>query len=341
MITFLISTIIIVSVSLRVIPNGRVSPIFSPGDTRIVSYGSAFFCAGITLRDQSTRVGSSLYLITDTPALTDQNNFTIVYNELTIANNNYRYWSYYLYPDSELSLELCTLPDSAGGAFYLIKGKDRFEKWIEEPTTDLAVAFFSIGPLPCSEPRNRLSYRARSEDDYYLVFFNNRLYPHLPYAFLRLNLTMSFYRFEYSIDDLELNPNCSVATTGECTITVPYGSNYRALIVTDIPEDPDWEENVDIGVHCVDRAWAFAVVILVPMAVVTTVTVTIVAILFWQLIKHGCLLSCDQLNCVRTPQSVVTTYNEPNDETKSSELPPAAESQTTTEEDDFKSVDPS
>ena len=160
---FLLLTIIIVSVSIGAIQQDRPSPmVFSPGDTRIVSYGSSSFCAGITLTDQSTRVGSSLYLITDTPSLTDKNNFTIVKNELAIADNNYRYWSYYLYPNSEFTLELCTLPDSAGGVFYLIKGKTRFDEWVEEPTTDIAVGFFSIRSLPCSEPKHRFTFRAKS-----------------------------------------------------------------------------------------------------------------------------------------------------------------------------------
>ena len=325
MIIFSILSIIIISVSLRAIPNGRISPIFSPGDTRIVSYGSSFFCAGITLTDQSTSVGSSLYLITDTPSLTDENNFTIVENELAITDNNYRYWSYYLYPNSEFTLELCTLPDSAGGVFYLIKGKTRFDEWVEEPTTDIAVGFFSIRSLPCSEPKHRFTFRAKYEDDYYLVYFNNRLYPNLP--FLQLNLTMSFHRFEYSIDDIDSVANCSVATTGECTIAVPYNSNYRALIVTDIPENPDWEENVAVDWRCVDRAWAFATVILVPMAAVATCIGTMFALMFCRLVKRGWFKYHD------------TTSNEPVDETKAPGLPPA-EPSATTEEDDFKSVDP-
>ena len=134
---------------------------------------------------------------------------------------------------------------------------------------------------------------------------------------------MSFHQFKYSIDDLDSVANCSVATTGECTITVPYNSNYRALIVTDIPEIPDWEENVAVDWHCVDRAWAFATVILVPMAAVATC----IALMFCRLVKRGWFKYSD------------TTSNEPADETKTPELPPEEPSATT--EDDFESVDPS
>ena len=334
---FFIFSLVIVAVSLGALQYGLVSPLFfSPGDTRIVSFGSSSFCAGVTLRDQSIRVGSSLYLITDTPELTDQNNFTNINNKLTIADNNYRYWSYYLYPNSGFTLELCTLPDSAGGVFYLIKGKTRFDKWVEEPTTDLAVGFFSIGPLPCSEPRHRFSFQAEYEDDYYLVYFNNNHYTNR--QFLRLNLTMSFYRFEYSTEDLESVANCSVATTGECTVPVPYGSNYRALIVTDIPEDPDWEENVDVSWRCADRTWAYATVILVPMAVVGTIIGTIVTIIFCILGRYK-YRRYQKRKRRQNQQTSEKVNNEPTDESKSPELPPAEP--TDTSEDDFKSVDPS
>ena len=64
-----------------------------------------------------------------------------------------------------------------------------------------------------------------------------------------MNVTIAVEQFHYStsISDLNLVANCSVPTIGECSLTVPYGStNYRGLIVTEIPNNPDWEENVEI-----------------------------------------------------------------------------------------------
>ena len=337
-IVFIFLCNIILPVSFGALRQGKASSsLFSPGDTRIVSYGSSSFCAGITLTDQSTSVGSTLYLIADTPPLTDQNNFTIINNELTIGDNNYRYWNYYLYPNSGFTAELCTLPNSAGGVFYLIKGTARFEKWMDKPTTDLAVGFFSIGSLPCSEPNHRFSFRARFEDEYYLVYYNNNHYTNLP--FLRLNLSISFNRFQYSTDDLDSVANCSVDTTGECTLTVPYGSDYRALIVTDIPDNPDWEENVDVGWHCVERGWAFAVVVLVPITVAAMIIGTIVlAITYCIVAGKLCCRNRDTPPPTIDLEKVDTSKNEPVDETKSS---PPVEVPATSEDDDFKSVDPS
>ena len=73
-------------------------PVFyTPGDSRIVSY-SSFFCAGITLTDRSVRIGSSLYLIRETPPLTDRNELIIPNSSVSLRDNTYIYWNYYLYP---------------------------------------------------------------------------------------------------------------------------------------------------------------------------------------------------------------------------------------------------
>ena len=70
--------------------------------------------------------------------------------------------------------------------------------------------------------------------------------------------------------------NCSIPVLGQCTVPVPYGSNYRALIVTDIPENVVWDENVEVNWYCVNRGWAYAVVILVPILTVVALAVAVV-----------------------------------------------------------------
>ena len=211
-------------------------PIFySPGDTRILSYESTFFCAGITLTDQSARVGSTLHLISDTPLLNDRNNFTVS-SSLTLAKNIYRYWNYYLYPNSNFTTELCTRPNSADGVFYLIKGRSTFQSWISGPTTDLAIGFFSIANFPCSGPKHQFSFPVETEDEYYFVYYNRAREDSLP--FLRLDVIISVERFQYSISGLNSIANCSISSTGECSLTVPYNSNYQALIITDNIYEP-------------------------------------------------------------------------------------------------------
>ena len=227
----------------------------APGDTRVVPY-SSFFCADITLTDKSVRTGASLYLITKVPSLTNQNNFTIN-SSLNIAENKYRFWNYYLHPNSSFTTVVCVVANS--GTFYLIQGRQQFVSWIDEPDVYNAIESFRIESL-CSETKyDHYTYLATLADEYYFVFYSNGS------ATLQLNVEISINQSQYSQLNLQSPANCSVPPVGECTLTVPYGSDYQALIAADIPKDVDWEESVHIDWHCVNRGWAYAVVISVPI----------------------------------------------------------------------------
>ena len=253
----------------------EVPVFFSPGDSRVVSFGS-FFCDKVTLVDKSRSTEATLYLITDTPPLTDQNNFTI-YSSLALSDNIYNYWNYYLYPGSNVTTTIRTRSNSDSGTFYLFKGRNSFQQWINNPNKNQAIETFSI---QCSSSFNRhFSYTVQDEDEYYLVYYNRRGQQCTNFAVLRLDVTISVSRFQYSTEDLTTAASCS-AIKGECSLNVPAHPNYNALIVTDIPNDPDWEENVDVTLHCSsNREWAYAVVVLIPLLVIVGVSITAVIIL--------------------------------------------------------------
>ena len=82
----------------------------------------------------------------------------------------------------------------------------------------------------------------------------------------------------HSTSGLTNAPNCSAIAGRQCSLNVPADSNYRALIVTDLPtNNPHWEENIDINLQCSStRVWAYAVVVLVPLLLVVGVTITTV-----------------------------------------------------------------
>ena len=227
----------------------------APGDTRVVSY-SSFFCAGITLTDKSNKTGASLYLITKVPPLTNQNSFTIN-SSLNIAENKYHFWNYYLHPNSSFTTVVCVVANS--GTFYLIQGRQQFASWIDEPDAYNAIESFRIESL-CSETKHdQYTYIAMSADEYYFVFYSSES------ATLQLNVEISIKQSQYSTLNLQSPANCSVPPVGECTLTVPYGSDYQALIAADVPKDVDWEESVHIDWHCVNRGWAYAVAVSVPI----------------------------------------------------------------------------
>ena len=256
--------------------------LYTPGDSRIVSY-SPFFCAGITLTDRSVRTGSSLYLIRETPPLTDRNEFTIRKSSIGLTSDTYIYWNYYLYPNSNVTIEVCTThARSASGTFYIIRGRGNFQSWVNDPSTDKVLGSFRIH-LQCSIMKHRFSFNAEVEDEYYFVFYKKDggiIYSRgITYGF-QFSVIISVERFQYSTSDLDEDEsvaNCSVPSVGECTLTVPYGSDYRALIVTDVPDNVNWEENVEVNWHCVSRGWAVAVVVLVPLLTIAGVIGAVIA----------------------------------------------------------------
>ena len=284
-------------------PHASEVPVFfSPGDTRIVHYGPSYFCAGVTLVDKSNSTDSTVYLIKETPPLTDQNSFTI-HSSINLADNVYNYWNYYLHPNSHFLTEICTRPNSADGTFYLIKGRSNFQRWITLLSANEALDFLSITNLPCSEGNiHRYSFLVETADEYYFVYYNNG--SSTGRLFLQLIFTITINRFQYSTSDLDSVANCSAPTIGECSLNVPYGSDYRALIVTGIPNNPDWEENVEINLHCSDRAWAYAVVVLVPIfAICGCVTILIsvcICWIQWDSIKECCSFRRSSLAVART-----------------------------------------
>ena len=122
-----------------------------------------------------------------------------------LTDNNYQYWNYYLYmyPNSNFTTELCTRSNYANGTFYLIKRRHNFQEWINRPSTDRALGFFSITHFLCSNPKHRYSFRVEIEDDYYLVYYNNRGGSSLP--LLRLNVAIAVEQFQYSTSRSDLN----------------------------------------------------------------------------------------------------------------------------------------
>lgn len=91
----------------------------SSGVTRNAFFGNPFFCSEVTLEVISrTRSGASVYLITDTPPLTDRNNFTIRSDNFV---RGYHVWNYYFYSGSvTISLDIPCATSS--GNFSLFKG---------------------------------------------------------------------------------------------------------------------------------------------------------------------------------------------------------------------------
>ena len=79
---------------------------YSPGDSRLISF-SSFFCDGVNVEVDSVATGATVYIVDAPPPLTEQNNFTVT-NRTTLDASNFHFWQYYLYPNSNISISVCS-----------------------------------------------------------------------------------------------------------------------------------------------------------------------------------------------------------------------------------------
>ena len=247
----------------------------SPGVTRDnVSFGNAFFCNEVTLEVNGSRgAGASVYLITDTPPLTHRNSFISTFS-LYLHAGTHRTWpKYRLYSDTNVTISLYIRRPPSNGVFSVFKGLSNLRS--DQPFTSFSIRCTSIGYT------RQFTFQSQDEDDYYFVYRSESTPCSLPFFQSPLNYSLSASWFVHSTSGLTNAPICSATTGRQCSLHVPADSNYRALIVTDLPtNNPDLSENISIRLQCSStRGWAYAVVVLVPLLVVVGVTITTVILL--------------------------------------------------------------
>ena len=277
----------------------RNAALYSPGSTRIISYGSSFFCGAIWLQSNST-LGLTLYLIDDTPPLAVSHNFTINRSSGTTV-----YWSYYLYPGSSIEIEHClrTSEFNSNGdwVFLIIRGRSNFQSWMRSPDSNFddnrAITANSVTNRCFGRHRSYGLYTFHYENEYFFVLYNNN-------SDVEVNIRMSVEQFEYALSSYPqpvARSDCStvLGSSRLCRLDVPLGSNYRALVAVDIPNNVNWEEYVDIDWHCESRAWAYIVVVLGYIAVITVAIVIICTCVWWIKKRH----------CQKTVQATEESHN--------------------------------
>ena len=155
--------------------------------------------------------------------------------------------------------------------------------------------------------RQTLVYTATEEDEYYFIVHNSFNKIKLFY-----DLILTVDRFEYESPSIDINSticdHCAVSTGETCSVDIPYSTgSQQALVITTIPEEVDWAENVSIGTSCSRRHWAYAVVVLVPLFA-AAVGIAIVVLVMW----CCCCVDSDQTETRETvdnPDKVDNTDN--------------------------------
>lgn len=298
-------------------PKSKIATDFySPGDSRLISF-SSFFCNSVRFSVESQATGASFFLVDSAPPLTDQNNFTINSND-TLDRSNYHFWQYHLYPNSKVTLDVCTDCSRVFLDIYVVKGNTNVNRWGDEPGANHAQLFQSVNTM-CPD-KQTLVYTVTEEDEYYIIVHNSFDKIELYY-----DLTLAVERFEYESPSLDMNStirdHCAVSSGESCAVDIPYGTgSQQALVVTTIPEDVDWAENVAIKTSCSRRHWAYAVVVLVPLFVVA-VGIAFMVLVIWccccvgsdQTETSDGVDNTDNIDKVDNPDNIDTVAIECND----------------------------
>ena len=234
---------------------------YSPGDSRLIELNT-LFCDKVKLSESSPRTDAELYLLTknEIPPITDRNNFTID-SDFTIQRNEYQFWQYHLYPNSNVSISACI---SAGSSvtLYVIKGTDNYNNWLSDGSSTYSRQNVFISQLCSGSTRGGTTLNVNREDEWYFAFANRGSQSSV------LSAQLTFERFQYTTNTLsQASHTCSTTANGECSLDVKFRSNRKyALIVTSIPEDTvDWGENVDVNWKCDRNHGGYFLVIGVPI----------------------------------------------------------------------------
>ena len=100
---------------------------YTPGDTRLHTF-SSFFCSAVSLEVDAS-IGAAAYLVDTPPQLSENRTFFSFTYTAVYRPDEYKYWQYYLYPNS--SIYMTVLSDQMNAEFTLVKGNENASRFAE------------------------------------------------------------------------------------------------------------------------------------------------------------------------------------------------------------------
>ncbi len=250
---------------------------YSPGESRLL-FLSSFFCDGGSLElSSSNSVNAELLLVDSTPPLDNTNNFIITVGS-SFDPLEFQFWQYHLHPNSNITLSIQT---NFLINVYIIKGNDNANRWRNLLNGESAEEVL--------ERRTNIPeviYQVETEDEYYIFIYNS-----LASRPVFVSASLTFERFEYSAPAaVDLNRSCVVHEQGRCTVSIPYNiiGLQKFLVNISMPAVVDYGENIGVSLDCERRGWAYAVVILVPMAIGITIILVSLVLFIFHFRTHTC-----------------------------------------------------
>ena len=273
---------------------------YSPGDSRLIDLNS-LFCKKIKLSETSSYTDAEMYLLTkdEIPPITNRNNFSII-TDFAVQRQEYQYWQYHLYPNSNVSISACIL-EGSGVTLYVIKGNGNFNNWVDDGSSSHTRQNVFVSQQCSESNRATININIPNEDEWYFVFANTGT------GSDQVSIEMYFERFQYTTETLEnIGDKCSTASDGDCSLDVGFRSNRKyALIVTSIPEDNvDWAENVNVDYKCDRNHGGYFLVIGVPifsLIFIIAISVGVVFLAIW------CAANGSRVSAMRERITTTTT----------------------------------
>ena len=246
------------------------------GDTRLISSYSSVFCEGLKLENSgmpnNLETNLSVYPDLETSKLSSRNAFSTKIVDLSLSSKRYHYWRVFIHPDSTVVLEACIL--SGTGMQFLIIRSGGFSEWRD----GLDIHTHSVG-LPVTHRCNQGPMTNTTldhsdydvEDVYYILLIGiESIDPNV------LNGTLHFEIPEYDAEVGLIDvPSC---TTGgrrvhPCSVDVPLYVGSYAVISAEATSLGLHSSiaAVNVRVSCKPRAGVYALMAVVPVAVMAVV----------------------------------------------------------------------
>ena len=280
---------------------------YTLSDNHIIQYKGDFCEALRTVSISAPRNQQStgyLYFLRSRPPLTERECFSAAVTA-SLISNNFRYWNFYLNAGSEASFKVCYQQQgraSRNVIFYVIRGTDRLNAWVEEPGGRGTEQTYHL-----TSECETIEYEVPQDGMHYFVFYLSS-----QGSFGAVNVDFVINRLLYDIQPDNIIHECSFALDGSSSCVLSAGMNtpYTAVLSLNASRPINYvEDGAEIHIGCQPRAWLYAIIVLAVVII-------------------GPLICCGIAVCVKIVLEM--TKKQPSATSRSSRVTNAVTSTTTT-----------
>ena len=256
---------------------------YALSDNRIISY-KGDFCQDLrtssTTRTMNQQSTGYLYFLRSRPPLTVPEVFNDSVTADLNTNLNFQYWNFYLNTGSEANFTVCYQRQDGSPhniIFYIIRGIDQLNKWIEEPRDREAEEAYRL-----TSDCDTIDYDVPEDGMYYFVFYLS------DGRSGTVNVDFIIDRLLYDVQPDNIVHECSFALDGHssCSLSGGMYTPYTAVLSLNASRPIDYaRDGAEIHISCQPRGWLYAVIVLAVLIVGTLIFVCGIAVIVLILTK--------------------------------------------------------